>query len=52
MVVACLGYSRTGAGALIFSKAAPDIVTGIVRCVWRLALELTDRAFTREKTPT
>jgi transposase len=36
VVVACLGYSRVGAGALIFSKSAPDILTGIVRCLWRL----------------
>jgi transposase len=36
VVVACLGYSRLGAGALIFSKAAPDILTGIVRCLWSL----------------
>ena len=36
VVVACLGYSRVGAGAVIFSKAAPDILTGIVRCLWRL----------------
>jgi transposase len=35
-VVACLGYSRTGAGAVIFSKSAPDMLTGIVRCLWRL----------------
>jgi transposase len=36
VVVACLGYSRCGAGALIFSKSAPDILTGIVRCLWSL----------------
>ena len=36
VVVACLGYSRAGAGALIFSKSAPDILTGIARCLWRL----------------
>jgi transposase len=36
VVVACLGYSRAGGGALIFSKSAPDILTGIVRCLWRL----------------
>lgn len=36
VVVACLGYSRTGAGAVIFSKSAPDILDGIVRCLWRL----------------
>ena len=36
VVVACLGYSRAGAGALIFSKSAPDILWGIARCLWRL----------------
>lgn len=36
VVVACLGYSRAGAGALIFSKSAPDILWGITRCLWRL----------------
>ena len=36
VVVACLGYSRVGAGALIFSKSAPDIMWGIVRCLWVL----------------
>jgi len=36
VVVACLGYSRTGAGALVFSKSAPDILNGIVRCLWSL----------------
>jgi transposase len=36
VVVACLGYSRAGAGALVFSKSAPDILWGIARCLWRL----------------
>ena len=36
VVVACLGYSRTGAGAVIFSKRAEDILWGIARCLWRL----------------
>ena len=36
VVVACLGYSRTGAGALVFSKSAPDILSGILRCLWSL----------------
>jgi transposase len=35
-VVACLGYSRAGAGALIFSKEAPDVLWGMSRCVWSL----------------
>jgi transposase len=36
VVIACLGYSRAGAGALVFSKSAPDILWGIARCLWRL----------------
>src|SRR3954452_20990730 len=35
-VVACLGYSRAGAGALIFSKQTPDLLAGIRRCLWSL----------------
>jgi hypothetical protein len=37
VVVACLGYSRAGAGALIFSKQTPDLLAGIRRCLWSLA---------------
>jgi transposase len=36
VVVACLGYSRAGAGALVFSKQAPDLLAGIRRCLWQL----------------
>jgi transposase len=36
VVVAALGYSRTSAGALVFSKEAPDLLWGIGRCVTRL----------------
>jgi transposase len=36
VVVACLGYSRAGAGALIFSKQTPDLLWGIGRCLWSL----------------
>jgi transposase len=36
VVIACLGYSRAGAGALIFSKQAADILWGIGRCLWSL----------------
>jgi transposase len=36
VVVACLGYSRAGAGALIFSKQTPDLLWGIARCLWSL----------------
>jgi transposase len=35
-VVACLGYSRAGAGALIFSKETPELLFGIRRCLWSL----------------
>jgi hypothetical protein len=36
VVVACLGYSRAGAGALVFSKEAPDVLWGMARCLWSL----------------
>jgi transposase len=36
VVVACLGYSRAGAGALIFAKQTPDLLAGIRRCLWSL----------------
>jgi hypothetical protein len=36
VVVACLGYSRAGAGALIFSTRTPDLLAGIRRCLWSL----------------
>jgi transposase len=36
VVVGCLGYSRAGAGALIFSKEAPDVLWGMARCLWSL----------------
>jgi transposase len=36
VVVACLGYSRAGAGALIFSKQTADLLFGIRRCLWSL----------------
>ena len=35
VVVGVLGYSRFGAGALVFSKEAPDVLWGMRRCVWR-----------------
>jgi hypothetical protein len=31
-----MGYSRAGAGALIFGKEAPDVLWGMVRCLWAL----------------
>jgi Integrase core domain len=36
VIVACLGYSRAGAGAVIFSKQKPDLLFGIRRCLWSL----------------
>jgi transposase len=36
VVVCCLGYSRAGAGALVFSRQAADIGWGIVRCLAKL----------------
>ncbi|MGH2984090.1 MAG: Mu transposase domain-containing protein [Solirubrobacterales bacterium] len=36
VVSCCSGYSRAGAGALIFSKAAPDILWGMSRCLQKL----------------
>ena len=36
VVIACLGYSRVGAGALVFSKQTPDLLSGIARCLWQL----------------
>jgi transposase len=33
VVTACLGYSRAGAGALVFSKEAPDVLWGVGRCL-------------------
>ncbi|MCA1698825.1 MAG: IS21 family transposase, partial [Actinobacteria bacterium] len=36
VVVACLGYSRAAAGAVIFSKQTPDLLFGIRRCLWSL----------------
>lgn len=36
VVIACLGYSRAGAGTLIFSKQIPDLLAGIRRCLWQL----------------
>ncbi len=36
VVVACMGWSRAGAGALIFSKQAPDVLWAMSRCLWSL----------------
>ena len=36
VVVGCLPYSRAGAGALVFSKEAPDLLYGIGACLAKL----------------
>jgi transposase len=36
VVTSALGYSRAGAGALIFAKRAPDILWGMGRCLAKL----------------
>ena len=36
VVTMTLGYSRLGAGTLIFSKQAPDILAGLLRCLVRI----------------
>jgi transposase len=36
VVVAALGFSRAGAGTLVFSREAPDILAGLWRCIVRL----------------
>jgi transposase len=36
VVIACLGYSRAGAGMLVFSKETPDLLAGIAGCLQRL----------------
>jgi transposase len=36
VVVACLGYSRAGAGVLVFSKQTEDLLEGISGCLTRL----------------
>jgi transposase len=36
VVVACLGYSRAGAGALVFSTQTEDLLAGVAGCLERL----------------
>jgi transposase len=36
VIVACLGYSRAGAGMLVFSKETEDLLAGIAGCLTRL----------------
>jgi transposase len=36
VVIACLGYSRAGAGVLVFSTRAEDLLAGVAGCLERL----------------
>jgi transposase len=36
VVIACLGYSRAGAGVLVFSRQTEDLLAGIAGCLQRL----------------
>ena len=36
VVVACLGFSRAGAGVLVFSKETEDLLAGVAGCLQRL----------------
>jgi hypothetical protein len=36
VVIACLGYSRAGAGVLVLSKQTEDLLAGIAGCLTRL----------------
>jgi hypothetical protein len=36
VITSCSGYSRAGAGALVFSKEAPDVLWGMARCPAKL----------------
>jgi transposase len=36
VVIACLGYSRAGAGVLVFSREIEDLLAGIAGCLERL----------------
>jgi transposase len=36
VVVAALGYSSAGAGPLVFSRQAPDVLCGMAHCLWSL----------------
>jgi transposase len=38
VVVACLGFSRAGAGMLVFSKETEDLLAGISGCLTRLGV--------------
>ena len=43
VVVACLGYSRAGAGVLVFSKQTEDLLAGIAGCLTRLGASAAGR---------
>jgi len=36
VIVACLGYSRAGAGVLVFSKETEELIAGVAGCIERL----------------
>jgi transposase len=38
VIIACLGYSRAGAGVLVFSKETEDLLAGIAGCLQRLGV--------------
>ena len=42
VVVACLGYSRAGAGVLVFSTQTEDLLAGIAGCLQRLGRVAAD----------
>ena len=48
VVVAALGFSRLGAGALVFSKEAPDVLWGIWRCLEQIGALPKRLVFDRE----
>jgi hypothetical protein len=47
-LVACLGYSRAGAGADL-QQEAPDVLWGMTRCLWSLGGLLTLLVWDREE---
>jgi transposase len=48
VVVACLGYSRAGAGMLVFSKETEDLLAGISGCLSRLGALPTELVWDRQ----
>ncbi len=51
VVVACLGYSRASAGALVFTKQTPDLLAGIRRCLWSLRAVRSGVVEDRDRQP-